>query len=457
MKIKIDGIGKLKDVEFDLDKISVIVGENNSGKSTIGKTITSIINSLRISQDKFFNEVKEIVLKEFPFDFARFNLFLSQSEKIEKNPSDTLNYFLNIKKATNIDEIETSLNNFEIFLNECLANSDKNIELEKYLILFRGLDKKQKKEKIIKELRENIEKAKKTIHDLTFEKYLQTTVYRTLSDAFNGQIYPVLQNINEANVSLDKANFNIKDESTIIEGNIGDSYFNSAYFIGDANVLDDLSQYRMFIQFSKFGLGEVRDSFNLETVLLDAIASNNSVIDEVIGKDTLKQLEDFTTSEFDNEEIVFREERYVTNKTGLDVRNLATGSKLSLILKQLIRNNKINEKTLIVIDEPESHLHPQWQESISELIVLIAAKLNAKIIITTHSINLLMGIILYSKKYGIGDKSNYYLIQKIGNYFCTLKNFTSDYNALIHNLGKAFIDLNNKFEKVLFEESEKHE
>ena len=147
MKIKIDGIGKLKDVEFDLDKISVIVGENNSGKSTIGKTITSIINSLRISQDKFFNEVKEIVLKEFPFDFARFNLFLSQSEKIEKNPSDTLNYFLNIKKATNIDEIETSLNNFGIFLNECLANSDKNIELEKYLILFRGLDKKQKKKK----------------------------------------------------------------------------------------------------------------------------------------------------------------------------------------------------------------------------------------------------------------------------------------------------------------------
>ena len=46
MKLKIDNLAKIKHAEIQIDGITVITGNNNTGKSTIGKTLYSVFNSL---------------------------------------------------------------------------------------------------------------------------------------------------------------------------------------------------------------------------------------------------------------------------------------------------------------------------------------------------------------------------------------------------------------------------
>lgn len=45
MQIKISNIGKIKEADVTINGITVIAGENNTGKSTVGKALYSIFNS----------------------------------------------------------------------------------------------------------------------------------------------------------------------------------------------------------------------------------------------------------------------------------------------------------------------------------------------------------------------------------------------------------------------------
>ena len=46
MKLSIKNVGKLKEADVEINGITVIAGENNTGKSTIGKVLFSIFQSL---------------------------------------------------------------------------------------------------------------------------------------------------------------------------------------------------------------------------------------------------------------------------------------------------------------------------------------------------------------------------------------------------------------------------
>lgn len=50
---------------------------------------------------------------------------------------------------------------------------------------------------------------------------------------------------------------------------------------------------------------------------------------------------------------------YVNDGVNLKASNLATGSKMFSIIKLLLAKGEITEKTLLILDEPEAHLHPK--------------------------------------------------------------------------------------------------
>jgi len=55
MKLTINNIGKLRNAEVVIDGITVITGENNTGKSTVGKILWSIFDSFYNIKFKFFS------------------------------------------------------------------------------------------------------------------------------------------------------------------------------------------------------------------------------------------------------------------------------------------------------------------------------------------------------------------------------------------------------------------
>ena len=48
MKLSVKNFAKIKDVDIIIDGITVIAGENNTGKSTVGKIVFSLFNALRL-------------------------------------------------------------------------------------------------------------------------------------------------------------------------------------------------------------------------------------------------------------------------------------------------------------------------------------------------------------------------------------------------------------------------
>lgn len=82
----------------------------------------------------------------------------------------------------------------------------------------------------------------------------------------------------------------------------------------------------------------------------------------------------------------------------------------------MIENGAVQEKDVLIFDEPEIHLHPQWQIVYAELIVLLQKHFDLSIIVATHSPYFLDAIDLYSVKYGINSKVNYYLSSMENNY-----------------------------------------
>lgn len=46
VKLKIENVAKIEHAEIEMNGITIIAGKNNTGKSTIGKVVFSLFNSL---------------------------------------------------------------------------------------------------------------------------------------------------------------------------------------------------------------------------------------------------------------------------------------------------------------------------------------------------------------------------------------------------------------------------
>jgi len=71
MKLSIRNVGKLKEADVEINGITVIAGENNTGKSTIGKVLFSIFQSLYKLDDQIIRE-KRNEMKAFRNKIRKF-------------------------------------------------------------------------------------------------------------------------------------------------------------------------------------------------------------------------------------------------------------------------------------------------------------------------------------------------------------------------------------------------
>ena len=56
MKLKINNVGIIQNSEINISGLTVITGNNNSGKSTVGKVLSSIVSSTINLKEKAFTE-----------------------------------------------------------------------------------------------------------------------------------------------------------------------------------------------------------------------------------------------------------------------------------------------------------------------------------------------------------------------------------------------------------------
>ena len=100
---------------------------------------------------------------------------------------------------------------------------------------------------------------------------------------------------------------------------------------------------------------------------------------------------------------------------GLSLDSLSSGMKTFYLIKSLIDNGTIVQNGTLILDEPEVHLHPDWQVTLAEVIVLLQREMGLHILINTHSPYFLRAIEVFSGKYDTEDVVKYYLSYNEGD------------------------------------------
>ncbi|MDE6371791.1 MAG: ATP-binding protein [Duncaniella sp.] len=129
---------------------------------------------------------------------------------------------------------------------------------------------------------------------------------------------------------------------------------------------------------------------------------------------------------------------------GLDIllRGAATGIISFAILLQLLENGWITENTMLIIDEPEAHLHPQWIVEYARVLVKINKTLGTKILVSTHNPDMLAALQSISEREGTLNESCFYLAEKTdedGRYY---------YRKLGKEVGPIFDSFNIALDRI---------
>ena len=107
-----------------------------------------------------------------------------------------------------------------------------------------------------------------------------------------------------------------------------------------------------------------------------------------------------------------------------------------------MENGSIKEKDVLILDEPEIHVHPQWQLLYAKLIVLLQKEFDLSLVITTHSPYFLDAIDVYSRKYNTAHKAHYYLAENEGE-LASLRDVTNNIDAIYKKLSDPMQMLEN--------------
>lgn len=430
MLIDIKNIGLINDSTVELSGLTIIAGKNDSGKSTIGKLIFSIVKSIsRYKED--LEEDKEHNIKKI----------------IDK-------IYFNLRRRLNFDDnIEVKkLFQSKQFYEDILFKKNEAISIRRELILSLKIG--------------NLEHINEWLGELEFtinqndskEESIKRAFKKILYSEFLGEITNKNNNLDSQVIIKEKSNdileIKFSDVKDIDFKIYDELYFNDATIIETPMILN----YQESISNSKtyFEIRDKKDRLyllgmpntplhikDLDTKLKDSIYDNNLFQENSLLQEKIYEIINGKMMYIQNEQ-----EFVYLKKDGKKYNNIntANGIKSFGIIQMLENGGFLDDRSLIVIDEPEVHLHPKWQIKYAELIVeLVKADIN--VLITTHSPYMLEALEIYSKS--VKDKMNYYISKEIDNKF-NLYNVNSDLEQIYKELSEPFLAL----EKLSIEDFE---
>lgn len=123
-----------------------------------------------------------------------------------------------------------------------------------------------------------------------------------------------------------------------------------------------------------------------------------------------------------------------------DLNDCATGIKAFSILQLLLKNGFLQKDTLLIIDEPEAHLHPQWIVEYARMIVMLHKQIGVKFFIASHSTDMVSAIRYIAAKEEVQGNLNFYLAEDSREtpYEYTYRELGLDIDPIFKSFNKSF-------------------
>lgn len=383
MILTLKNIGKVESAVVELNGITVIAGENNTGKSTVGRALFSVFNG--------FYEIERNIKRERLENVERL------LDIIYHNVTERMTMRVDTEEIAHaiVDNSGKYQNDLELLQKDvfdAISQSDSNF-----------LNKAKSKETI------NEFQRISDILAVSDEDIFHSVLSKKLDAEFNGQINNIFSDKNgEITLKIKDEIASISIASNSIQNISGQFRLNTeVLYIDDPFVIDEQRPPFFYAR----NLSYVDHRTHLQRKLYNNTDAN--IINEIIVTNKLDSIYEKINSICSGEIVRSKRTSFGYKRANsdkiLEVRNISTGLKTFVILKTLLQNGSLEDNGTIVLDEPEIHLHPEWQILFAELIVLIQKEFNMHILLNTHSPYFLNAIEVYAAKYQIADRCKYYM------------------------------------------------
>lgn len=434
MILTLKNVGKIKEAEIKLDDITVIAGYNSTGKSTVSKSLYGLVlpfcdmnTKIKYEKQKSIRFLLSEYLDKHSFSFNYLQSIMNVLNEITEKDSI-------YPKSIPINTFEDALSNYlkqnDFFI---FQEVDENVEIDHNEFLSHAKDLCLVINDVLKK------------DDMSFFARIQSL---TLLNLFNKQV------VTKTEIPDTKAIFNLK-----ISDNNAFSVFinefetefktknkphlnNNIVYIETSNVIDDLNKKRTLSRRNMSNPYEnnliallKRDPEN-ETELSEEEQEERSsilktfqnIFEETLHGELARNDGNFFFKEFESDELI-------------DMKNVSSGMKCLLVIQRLIQNGTINKNTILIIDEPETNLHPEWQILFANILVLLNKLLGIKILINSHSPYFIRALEVKMAMNEMADKGNYYLMMSCDNGLFMPKDVTNSTEEIYRYLYKPLESL----------------
>jgi ABC transporter, ATP-binding protein len=379
VELKIRNVGKIDSADIEIKGITIIAGLNGTGKSTVSRSL-----------------------------FAMFHSFSNISHKIRLEKEDAIKRQLEYSGDMGI-----MMYSVRMLAASLVGYTDEN-SIKEILTSSSGMAESPGMEYLIKKI---------IMINSTYDtSLLRESVLENFKAEFNGNIANI-RNSKESEFELKVKDLKIKvifdNRDEVVELENEKELVHEVVYIDDPFIIDSYNTRGIKQEYYHNGYLITRN--HRETLLLQYINNKNlTLVDKANIKDKLKVIykkindtlgSDMSLFETDNDDNMSRG----TRTKGLSLDSLSSGMKTFYLIKSLIDNGTIVQNGTLILDEPEVHLHPDWQVTLAEVIVLLQREMGLHILINTHSPYFLRAIEVFSGKYDTEDVVKYYLSYNEGD------------------------------------------
>lgn len=424
------GYRAVESAKIDIESITVVAGINGCGKSTLSRWLyytTDVLNSYNtLVYADYLNSVWQLSLK---YDNVKNELSVA-SNKSEAFTSISLPHFIaqialkpsSLENVEKVEEwIEEKLESLCDSLEEYIVGNGNLAEVDRLLI---GLGVWQISDKESSDRMGKLTAVqKKTIEGLT-RRYQERMRRRSMTDFRSLIKTNYKENVIPPCLALKENDIEIVGAKTTVVRTLQ----------GLQKVIYVESPMAVSVEaLSPLWWKSLRDKMNYDNPAFEPSKEAQSLMKIIsnqmggeIRKDSLngKKKELLLDSRIDGK---------------IEIKDLATGFKTLSYIYRLLDNGMIGNRTLLIIDEPEAHLHPRWIAEYARILVLLNKKMGVKVFIATQSPQFIQAIRAIANKENTLDGMRFYVAEPSKN---------NEGKYTYRSLGQEVYDIYKSFNQI---------